>query len=179
MRTLTLALPLILIACGDKSSDDTASSPVDGMDDDDDGQPVDDTGTDADDDTGEAEVVDADGDGWPEEEDCDDTDESIHPDADELCDEVDRNCDGDPTLDAVDGEVVTCLDEHVAELGYGQLEGADERVSQAITVIGRLGLCHLPQRCDGVGRPEPIEGPRPPMPQEELHGRLVALHCAG
>jgi hypothetical protein len=34
--------------------------------------------------------------------DCDDGDATISPDADELCDAVDRNCDGDPELDATD-----------------------------------------------------------------------------
>ncbi|NCG19956.1 MAG: hypothetical protein GWP91_13185, partial [Rhodobacterales bacterium] len=37
-----------------------------------------------------------------ESTDCDDSDAEINPDADELCDAVDRNCDGDPTLDAID-----------------------------------------------------------------------------
>jgi len=34
--------------------------------------------------------------------DCDDTDPAINPLADELCDDVDRNCDGDPYAGAVD-----------------------------------------------------------------------------
>ncbi len=34
--------------------------------------------------------------------DCDDGDSSINPDADELCDAVDRDCDGDPELGASD-----------------------------------------------------------------------------
>ncbi len=38
--------------------------------------------------------------------DCDDGVASIHPDAEESCDDVDRDCDGDPTAGATDPEVV-------------------------------------------------------------------------
>lgn len=34
--------------------------------------------------------------------DCDDTRPLVHPDAEELCDELDRNCDGDPIAGATD-----------------------------------------------------------------------------
>ncbi len=34
--------------------------------------------------------------------DCDDANANIHPGADELCDTIDRDCDGDPTADAID-----------------------------------------------------------------------------
>lgn len=39
--------------------------------------------------------VDEDGDGHASDEDCNDADADIHPGADELCDEVDNNCNGD------------------------------------------------------------------------------------
>jgi hypothetical protein len=36
-----------------------------------------------------------DGDGVAEEDDCDDTNSSVYPDAGEVCDEIDNDCDGD------------------------------------------------------------------------------------
>ena len=42
--------------------------------------------------------------------DCDDTDRDAHPGADETCDSVDRDCDGDPTAAAVDAGVAVYTD---------------------------------------------------------------------
>ena len=63
-----LGATLLLIACGDKSTSDV------------------------DDDTGA--IVDADGDGFFSDEDCDDTEPQVNPEADEYCDGIDNDCDG-------------------------------------------------------------------------------------
>jgi hypothetical protein len=83
------------------------------------------TGPSADRDTGPV-AVDADGDGWPEGEDCDDADPAVHPDAPELCNQKDDDCDARadeglptaawyPDLDGdgfgeAAGQLVTCME---------------------------------------------------------------------
>jgi len=59
-------------------------------------EPVDNTDTDSVGDTDDTVelATDADGDGYAEEDDCDDNNASVHPDQPELCDGVDDNCNG-------------------------------------------------------------------------------------
>lgn len=69
-------------------------------------------------DSGETEVVDADGDGSPEGQDCDDTNPDVYPDAQELCDRLDNDCD-----DQVDeGATSTWYADNDSD-GFGDAEG--------------------------------------------------------
>ena len=43
-------------------------------------------------DTASTVLLDSDGDGYYQDEDCDDSDSSTYPDAPEICDGVDNNC---------------------------------------------------------------------------------------
>jgi hypothetical protein len=47
----------------------------------------------------DAAVVDVDGDGWVNIFDCDDDDDSVYPFAEDICDDLDNNCDGIPDED--------------------------------------------------------------------------------
>ncbi len=51
---------------------------------------------------GSSGYADADGDGWPACEDCDDSVAEVNPDAQEVCNDLDDDCDGDIDQDAVD-----------------------------------------------------------------------------
>ena len=124
---LFTVLGCLAIGCGDKGSDsgsaeapeqnrDTASPgdtdpPTDTASDTGDGPPVD-TATDSGlSDTGEGDTAGADAEPVDEDEDgygvldgdCDDTDPTVHPDAPEVCDELDNDCDGDVDEDPTDG----------------------------------------------------------------------------
>lgn len=78
----------------------------------------------------EAEVEDTDGDGYIED-DCDPQDDSIHPDAPEVCNEADDDCDGDVDEDI--GETY-CADEDGDGFGDATVsERSCEAVSGYVT----------------------------------------------
>ena len=103
-----LSLSLTLAACGDKDGGgETGDAGADGADGASDGS----DGT---------EDADADADGYPASEDCDDTNADINPGADEVCDEYDNNCDGE-------------VDEGVKAVFYADADG-DGHAGDSITV---------------------------------------------
>ena len=96
---------LAAIACGEESCSDDPNGGITCVSEPDN---TDTTGTDPNtDDTTGTDPVDTDADGTPDDEDCAPEDASIHPKADEVCNGVDDNCDGqiddgcpDPNTDA-------------------------------------------------------------------------------
>ncbi len=100
MRTLSLSLALLFVAGCKKDKDDTGDSK-----------------------NGDGPVgkVDRDGDGFNEEDDCDDYDASVNPDAEEICDDVDNDCD-----DEIDEGVTAVFYADADGDGYGDDESALE-----------------------------------------------------
>ena len=92
---LTFSL-LALLACKDDSSDSTDT-----------GVPV--------------GLPDDDGDGFDQESDCDDNDAAVNPEAAELCDGVDNNCDGVTDTDATD-QATWYQDADGDSYGYAEVE---------------------------------------------------------
>jgi len=93
----TLLLIALVLSGACRNKDDTAQETATVVD----SEVVDDSTTH----TGGTGLADADGDGFRVDEDCDDSNNTIHPDADERCDGVDNDCDDlVDEDDAVDGE---------------------------------------------------------------------------
>lgn len=123
---------LLLFACEGPSDtgtpakpDDTAADTAVGTDSVDTGASVDTS-----EDTG---PPDADGDGFPEAEDCDDADPYTHRDAEEWCDERDHDCDGEPLAEGVCGKA-----QLLEAIGDAAITYADGRGPLDATSFGDL-----------------------------------------
>ncbi len=144
-----------------------ATESCDGVDEDCDGE-IDDGAID-----GDTYYLDEDGDGWGQDgttlvacappegwadhgRDCDDSDHTVSPSRSELCDEVDRDCDGDPYADAWDaptwymdldgdgfGDERFHLEDCTQPAGYAAVAGDCEDTSADVSPVA-------PEYCDGV-----------------------------
>jgi len=116
------------------------------------------------------ELVDRDEDVYPEGVDCDDSDPEIHPSAEEVCDFIDNNCDGqidegiehyihydDEDGDAYGGEGHESCD---PERGEGQVgQGGDCDDSDASISPGRFELCDgIDNDCNGQIDDDAVDG---------------------
>jgi hypothetical protein len=125
-----------------------------GADDDETGWPPEDSG---DTDDPITPTTDADGDGYTTGDgDCDDHDPDVNPEAEEFCDEVDNDCDGDVDEDATD--VVVWYADHDAD-GFGNSEVFVEACWAPDNMVGIPGDCDdvdplvrpdAAEMCDGI-----------------------------
>ena len=99
---------------------------------------------------------DWDGDGYWSDTDCDDNDASIHPGADELCNEIDDDCDGLVDEDAIDA---TTWYADADGDGWGYEASPLTACEQPSGYVDGFGDCEdddpdsypgAPERCDGV-----------------------------
>ena len=116
--------------------------------------------------------VDADGDGVFAAEDCDDDNAEINPSADEVCDGVDNNCDGEVDVDAadaptwyVDADGDSFGSEAASEVSCEQPDGyvsdaTDCLDSDALSFPGADETCDtVDNDCDGDVDEEAIDAP--------------------
>jgi len=115
---------------------------------DDDGKPPADSGDSA------VELVDDDGDGHSPPEDCDDSDAEVHPEAQEICDGVDNNCDGQVD----EGLLVTLYADSDGD-GYGDPGASEEACPGSADLVEDNSDCDdadalvnpaAVEACDGV-----------------------------
>ena len=79
----------------------------------------------------EEERIDADLDGFTEDVDCNDNDARIHPNAEEVCDSVDNNCDG-----AIDDASATGQTTWYADLDGDSFGDAANTVDACVAPVG-------------------------------------------
>jgi len=97
---------------------------------------------------------DNDKDGFDQRTDCDDTDPAIHPEADEVCDEVDNDC--DELVDVDDSDVVDAGTWYADEDGdgYGALNKERVACTQPVDAVDDTSDC---DDDDPLVSPEAIE----------------------
>ncbi|MBK9648576.1 MAG: FG-GAP repeat protein [Deltaproteobacteria bacterium] len=96
---LSLFSAFALTACKGDSPSDDSDAPTDSDPTADDSDSPDDSGRP---DDSQVTEIDLDGDGFNSEDDCDDDNAAVNPDAEEVCDGEDNNCDGAKDEDAAD-----------------------------------------------------------------------------
>jgi hypothetical protein len=121
------------------------------------GSPPDDSDVDGTDDDTVSPSTDNDGDGFtPEGGDCDDWNPDVHPDATEVCDGDDNNCDG--TIDEDANDMIVWYADYDGD-GFGHDEVIVEACSAPDDMVGMPGDCDdmnalvhpsAPEVCDDV-----------------------------
>ena len=139
---LLVSLALVLPGCGNKGDDGTGTDGTDGTGSTD--------GSDGSDGTGGP--VDADGDGFTEDEDCDDTRSDIYPGADEVCDGEDNDCD-----EEIDEGVLTTWYTDTDGDGFGLDSTGVEACSQPAETSDAAGDCDDDDRTRFPGATEICE----------------------
>ncbi len=99
-------------------------------------------------------IADIDQDGWDAETDCDDADGAVHPEAAEVCDGIDNDCDGAADVNAIDAAI-----RFVDSDGDGQGDAALPILDCGGVGVPEDGDCDdgapevypgAPETCDGV-----------------------------
>jgi hypothetical protein len=93
---------------------------------------------------------DADGDGYPDGEDCDDSDPDVHPGADEECNGIDDDCDGVVDEDTdLDGDGISDCADGDGD-GWSGDQGDCDDTNAAISPDANEACNGIDDDCDGV-----------------------------
>jgi len=119
--------------------------------------------------------ADADGDGFLSAQDCGDSDPNVYPNAPEVCDGIDQDCDGDmvESYSNLDGDAVPdCADDDADGDGVDALDDCDD-LDSASTVVAADG------DCDGVLSAEDCDDGDPSRLRRRADGRRLRRHRPG